>query len=248
MTSSDYKPTDEPTGDEVISGSRSGHFRVAIEIAVAALILVGIYYFFAPEERIELTPPLQNQEIDPTISVQTKKNDEEKANSQRSPSPSHNAEKSTVSSVEHDNKPVLEAETPTAAQSANPLEEDARSLIKKLQNGEKKMSENNILEQAEHYTNSGRLSDAYLLLFYAAREDNGPAAFALASLYDPNHFQPGNELLESPDSYQAHKWYLIAEKSQVKDARKRLEALRSTIEKQALSGDSTAQRLLLNWR
>ncbi|MEJ2427088.1 MAG: deoxyribonuclease, partial [Candidatus Thiodiazotropha sp.] len=74
------------------------------------------------------------------------------------------------------------------------------------------------------------------------------AAFALASLYDPNHFKPGNELLASPDVYQAHKWYLEAEKQQLPEARERLLRLRSNIETQAQSGDSDAQRLLLNWQ
>jgi TPR repeat protein len=86
------------------------------------------------------------------------------------------------------------------------------------------------------------------LLFYAAREGDAEAAFSLAGMHDPNHFTKGNPLLEKPDAYQAHKWYLAAAGKGVSKANERLRRLRQTTEKNAKKGDPAAKRLLLNWQ
>ncbi|MET0027648.1 MAG: hypothetical protein ABW101_08425 [Candidatus Thiodiazotropha sp.] len=232
--------------------------RVAIEIVVAALILLGIYYLFAPSEEIELAPPLQESQIDPIIRAQIEAAGQAPVASTPSATPDNlssttlseqsidpAAERMQVSAAE----PVpaqIPASPPEAGEKSVP--EDARSLVSRLRSGSLTLNSTQIMERAAEYQTSGRPTDAYLLLFYAARNGNGPAAFALASLYDPNHFKPGNELLESADVFQAHKWYLEAEKQQVPGARERLQTLRSSIETQARSGDLSAQRLLLNWQ
>ncbi|MET0088696.1 MAG: hypothetical protein ABW068_01530 [Candidatus Thiodiazotropha sp.] len=231
--------------------------RVAIEIVVAALILLGIYYLFSPSEEIELAPPLQESQIDPIIRAQIEAAGQEPVASTPlattdNPSPTL-SEKSIDPKAE---RVQVTATEPVPAQIPAPasevgeksVAEDARSLVSRLRSGSLTLNNTQIMERAAEYQTSDRQTDAYLLLFYAARNGNGPAAFALASLYDPNHFKPGNELLESPDVFQAHKWYLEAEKQQVPGARERLQILRSSIETQARSGDPSAQRLLLNWQ
>jgi TPR repeat protein len=251
MTSPDSNPTDDLTDDPITPGP-SGLLRVATEISVAALILVGIYYLFAPAKEIELPPPLQESQIDPIIRAQIEAAGQE---SSASTPPAHPlalaplpvkapVAEATVSTHE----PVIPQTDPTNETEDKTEPEDARSLVARLRNGTLTLDGDQIMHQVKEYESLGRQTDAYLLLFYAAREGNGQAAFALASLYDPNHFKPGNELLAAPDAYQAHKWYLEAEKQQLPEARKRLQRLRSNIETQAQSGDSDAQRLLLNWQ
>ena len=124
----------------------------------------------------------------------------------------------------------------------------ARQLISELRNGRKKLGMGEVVRRALSAQEVGRVTDAYLLLFYAARQGDAQAAFALASLYDPNHFSPGIGLLEAPDSLQAYKWYRFAASQQVPNANQRLQALHETIKKQATAGDPMARRLLLNWQ
>ncbi|MGD8913374.1 MAG: hypothetical protein PVJ68_11625, partial [Candidatus Thiodiazotropha sp.] len=61
MTSSDSKPANDDTQD-VETLTRSDRLRVALEIAVAALILAAIYYLFAPEEEVDLPTPLEESQ------------------------------------------------------------------------------------------------------------------------------------------------------------------------------------------
>ncbi|MEJ2461513.1 MAG: hypothetical protein P8098_07785 [Candidatus Thiodiazotropha sp.] len=68
MTASEPNLPDDFSDVEEISRG-SGRLRVTLEITVAILILVGIYYLFAPEEEVEL-PPLPQSEIDPIIRQQ----------------------------------------------------------------------------------------------------------------------------------------------------------------------------------
>jgi hypothetical protein len=250
MTSSDSRPPNEFSEDVEITNT-SGRLRVAIELTVAALILVGIYYLFAPEEQIELQAPIQESQIDPIIRAQIEAAEQEKETEPNSPTQSAKAEVEQLPQVETTSgeKPSNTARIdPVTPQTAIQDGESARELITKLRRGKLKLSAIEMLAKADSYTQQGKLSDAYLLLFYAAREGDGQAAFALASLHDPHHFSEGNTLLEKPDIFQAHKWYREAAKQQVAGAQKRLEALRGEIERQADTGDPSAQRLLLNWR
>ncbi|MCU7932034.1 MAG: hypothetical protein KZQ90_14625 [Candidatus Thiodiazotropha sp. (ex Codakia rugifera)] len=238
MTSSDSKLPDEYPSDAEIPHN-SGRLRVTIEIAVAALILVGIYFMFAPEEQINLEPPLKESQIDPIIRAQI-----DSANQ-----PEHPVSNKVVDPVESEidtspNPTVPDTPTDRVLKEG----EAARTLISRLRSKESTFSSDQIVDQAIAFQQQGHLTDAYLLLFYAAREGDGPAAFALGSMHDPNHFVEGNSLLDNPDAYQAHKWYLVAAEKDITAAQKRLQVLHSTTEEQAKTGDLAAQRLLLNWQ
>jgi TPR repeat protein len=254
MTNSDSKQPEDISGDLEVTNT-SGHLRVAIEITIAALILVGIYYLFEPEESIDLAPPINENEIDPVIrdrieaakAVQTvAENPPEQASTKEASAAAPSDQPLVNETSTQPPAPVVEKVEP-AAKSDQQIS-SARELISKMRRGELVLSATEIIEQSERFNQQGRYTDTYLLLFHAAREGDGQAAFALASLYDPKHFQTGNELLEKPDIFQAHKWYSKAAKQQIPDAQLRLKALRSDIEKQAEAGDPNAQRLLLNWQ
>jgi len=238
MTNSDSKLPSDFSSDTEISDN-SGHLRVTVEIAVAVLILFGIYFLFAEDEQIDLEPPLKESQIDPIIRAQI-----DSAHQTESP-----ASNSAVTPDEPENKG-----TPNSTIQHNPTNrvlsdgEAARTLISRLRSKESILSSDQIVDQAVALQQQGNLTDAYLLLFYAAKEGDGPAAFELASMHDPNHFTRDSSLLDNPDAYQAHKWYTLALKKDVTAAKKRLQVLRRTTEEQAKSGDLAAQRLLLNWQ
>ena len=237
MTASEPRLPDDFSDVEEIPRN-SGRIRVALEIAVALLVLVGIYFLFAPQTEIEL-PPLQPQEIDPIIRAQI--------DAAQQPT----AENPTVS----DTDSPRTSGTPSVEEAATVPDEPAlsdgataRRLIADLRSGKQSLGPAEMVQQADSYQQAGHLTDAYLLLFYAARQGDGEAAFALASLHDPNHFVPGSSLLESPDSLQAYKWYSQAAAQKIPQAQQRLQDLHSTLEKQATAGDPAARRLLLNWQ
>lgn len=242
MTSPDYKLTDDDPRD-VESLTNADRLRVTLEIVIAALILAAIYYLFAPEQEVDLPPPLQESQIDPIIRDQI-----ETAARQRTP----------VQQETGSTKPIASTDTPEVPgkgeRAAEPAETpviegvSARELIKRLRTGELALDSEQILAQATRHQSEGRLTDAYLLLFFAAREGDGAAAFSLASMHDPNHFIEGNPLLEQPDAYQAHKWYTVAADKGMAEATERLRVLRKSTEELAKSGDSAATRLLLNWQ
>ncbi|MEW7984768.1 MAG: hypothetical protein AB2805_18140 [Candidatus Thiodiazotropha sp.] len=242
MTSPDSKLPDEYSQDSKTLTS-SDKLRVALEIAIAALILVAIYYLFAPEEEIDLAPPLEESQIDPIIRAQI-----DSATEQTAPVED---EVDTTEEAEMVDHPSPSENTAIEAESAA-IEfaegGSARALISSLRSGETALNPEQILSQATAFKNEGKLTDAYLLLFYAAREGDAAAAFSLASLHDPNHFNDGNPLLENPDPYQAHKWYSAAAEKGLTKADERLRILRMTTEEQAKKGDLAAKRLLLNWR
>jgi hypothetical protein len=242
MTSSDSQlPDDYDPGVE--KPSNSDRLRVALEIAVAVMILVGIYYLFAPEDEIELAPPLEQSQIDPIIRAQIDSSGDQ-------PSPlEEDAGASEAIPSEDDSAPLDSTTTGNqSAQQADTEGAPARTLISRLRSGEAAFEPQQILEQVDTYQNQGMLTDAYLLLFYAAREGDGKAAFSLASMHDPNHFNEGNPLLDKPDSYQAHKWYSVAANKGISGANERLKSLKMTTETQAKKGNLAAQRLLLNWQ
>jgi hypothetical protein len=94
---------------------------------------------------------------------------------------------------------------------------------------------------------AGRLVDAHLLYFFAAREGSVPAAVALAAMYDPVDFDPAASALDRPDPVQAHKWYQRAADAGDVTAKARLEALRRWVETAAAAGDLEARSLLMGW-
>jgi TPR repeat protein len=222
--------------------TNADRLRVALEIGIAVLILVAIYYLFAPEEEIDLAPPLQESQVDPVI------RDQIESSKQNAPLQQDTGNSEAITSA--DPPPIPEGSAAETESASPPATEgvSAREMIKRLRTGELTFDSKQILEQATRHQNGGRVTDAYLLLFYAAREGDAQAAFSLASMHDPNHFSEGNPLLDKPDVYQAHKWYSAAADKGVTEATKRLNILRQKTEEQAKSGDSAAKRLLLNWQ
>ncbi len=126
--------------------------------------------------------------------------------------------------------------------------EIARALIAALRNGQQQLDADSLLNRALELQQQGRVTDAYLLLFFNARNGHGPSAMLLGELHDPAHFTTGSTPIQEPDPLQAFKWYSLARQSGVEQAEERLAVLRSHIEQAAAEGDGNARRLLLNWR
>ena len=93
----------------------------------------------------------------------------------------------------------------------------------------------------------GKLADAQLLYFFAARGGNADAAFTLASMYDPLHYGEQPTLMSKPDMVQAFQWYTQARSAGIAAAGERLTALRQWTEQAAASGNVAAEQLLLQW-
>jgi TPR repeat protein len=239
MTASEPNLPDDFSDVEEISKG-SARLRIILEITFAILILVGIYYLFAPEEEIDL-PPLQQQEIDPIIRGQI-----EAAQGQQTEAQPPAAASSTETQARPTETTTVTPDETTAQPQVEG--EAARTLIAAQRSGNDSRPLSEINRLAETYQQQGRLTDAYLLWFFAARKGDGEAALALASLHDPNHFEDGNSLLSEADATQAYKWYSTAARQSIPQATERLQALRATLQTQADAGDMTANRLLLNWQ
>ena len=102
-------------------------------------------------------------------------------------------------------------------------------------------------ERAQGFQEVGQLADAQVLFFYAARGGHAGAAFELGTMNDPNYHSPETSLLPEPDAFQAFRWYSAAQDQGVTAAGERLEALREWTEAASATGDSKAERLLLQW-
>lgn len=231
MTASESNLPDDFSDVQEISSS-SGRLRVFLEVTAAILILVGIYYLFAPKEELDL-PPLQQQEIDPIIRTQI--------DAAQSDQPAVTAETAPDESA-----PSTTEAAPTETAVSLTDGDAARKIITSQRSDSRPLSELNRL--ASEYQQQGRVTDAYLLWFYAARQGDGEAAFTLATLHDPNHFKPGSSLLTEADATQAYKWYSAAAHQSIPQAAERLQALHATLKAQAETGDLSARRLLLNWQ
>ena len=105
-----------------------------------------------------------------------------------------------------------------------------------------------LFAQAEIFQAEGKLADAWLLYFKAAKEGSAEAAMALAEQADPAYFKTGASVLSQPDLVQAHKWYKLAERNGSKVAQRRLEALLKRLDKAAAAGDEQAAVLLETWK
>ncbi len=122
----------------------------------------------------------------------------------------------------------------------------ARNIIKALNSG------GNIAQAAYDAAvkqrDAGRLTDAYLLYFFAARNGHAEAALELGSQADPAHFNSETSNLDGPDIVQAYKWYHQAMKAGNGEAESRLARLHDHVILQASRGDAGAERLLLQWK
>ncbi len=70
--------------------------------------------------------------------------------------------------------------------------EIARALIAALRNGQQQLDADSLLNRALELQQQGRVTDAYLLLFFNARNGHGPSAMLLGELHDPAHFTTGS--------------------------------------------------------
>lgn len=144
-------------------------------------------------------------------------------------------------------KPTRPLETVAPAESEEQRGDTAREIIDTLKAAPDTIDYAEGYSRAQEFRAAGRLADAQLLYFFAARGGHAPAAFILATFYDPNHHSQESSLMEEPDPFQAYKWYREAEDAGYEDAAARLAELKAWAEDAAQSGDSAAERLLLQW-
>jgi len=105
-----------------------------------------------------------------------------------------------------------------------------------------------LLAQAQAFQSEGKLGDAWLLYFKAAKDGSADAAMVLAEQADPAYFKAENTVLSRPDVVQAHKWYEQARRNGNEVARQRLQQLLAGLEKAAGAGDEQAAVLLEKWK
>lgn len=141
--------------------------------------------------------------------------------------------------------PTLDRVEP--AETAAERGDSGREIISELSSAEGEVDYAQAHERAEAYRAEGRMADAQLLYFFAARGGNAEAAFDLATFYDPNHHSQTEGLMEEPDPFQSYRWYRAAEEAGHEDASRRLADLRAWAEQAADGGDAEAERLLLQW-
>lgn len=103
------------------------------------------------------------------------------------------------------------------------------------------------LERGQAFEEQGRLADAQLLYFFAARAGHSQAAYELGEMYDPTSFSAETSLMEEPDAFQAYKWYTQAYEGGVEAAEPRLAELREWTERESEAGNIEAEQLLLQW-
>ncbi|HET6566309.1 MAG TPA: hypothetical protein VFG52_12930 [Xanthomonadales bacterium] len=136
-----------------------------------------------------------------------------------------------------------EVAPPTSKQAVPDL---AREVIEEQQQ-EQEPDYAAALEQARKLRAEGKLADAQLLYFFAARGGHTPAAYELAEMYDPLHFDPNESLMEQPDPFQAFKWYEQAQLGGDAQASARLDELHEWAKQAAEEGNLDAEQLLLQW-
>lgn len=156
-------------------------------------------------------------------------------------------------------RPEPEPEPVPAPASTRPLEtvepaespaergDSARDIISALEAAADSVDYAEAYRRAEEFRSEGRMADAQLLYFYAARGGHAPAAFSLATFYDPNHHSPDSSFMDEPDPFQAYKWYSEAAEAGHENAATRLDELRAWAEQAAAAGSADAERLLLQW-
>jgi len=138
-------------------------------------------------------------------------------------------------------------ETVAPAQSEAERGDTAREIIDALKSAPGGPDYAEALARAREFLAEGRRADAQLLYFFAARGGDGPAAYQLATFYDPNHYAEGSGLMDKPDPFQAYKWYREAHDAGQEPAAERLAQLRTWAEAASANGNVDAERLLLQW-
>ena len=124
---------------------------------------------------------------------------------------------------------------------------EARRIISQIRSGAREADMRQVFAEANGFQENGKGTDAHLLYFDAAQNGHPGAMFALATAYDPQHFQPGNSAMDDPTPDQAHKWYRQAAGAGNPEAVRRLEDLKRWVTASAEKGDRDAQQLLERW-
>lgn len=138
-------------------------------------------------------------------------------------------------------------ETIQPAKTGQERGDNAREVIALLKASPNSVDYAEAYKRARDYQAKGRSADALLLYFFSARAGYGPAAFDLATSYDPNQFSDETRLMEKPDLFQAFKWYSKALGAGNDVARERLIKLRAWAEDAVTTGNLEAEQLLLQW-
>jgi TPR repeat protein len=102
-------------------------------------------------------------------------------------------------------------------------------------------------EQALALQADGKLDDAQMLYFFAARQGHAQSAYRYAEMNDPLHHSAGGSLLPEPDPNAAFRYYQIALQGGSEDAAERLEALHQWTIDAAAAGNIDAEMLLVQW-
>lgn len=138
-------------------------------------------------------------------------------------------------------------ETVAPAESGEERGDTAREIIARLKADENGPDYAEAHARAQDFQADGRLADAQLQYFFAARGGYAPAAFDLGTFNDPNHFTAATSLMAEPDPFQAYRWYTAARDAGHDGASARLDELHAWAESASQSGDAVAERLLLQW-
>jgi TPR repeat protein len=146
------------------------------------------------------------------------------------------------------NPPVAAVAVAPAGVDTDRPGEEARALIATMRASGVEEDLDTVFRKAGESLKRGRIADAHLLYFFAARRGHAPAAFVLGGLYDPVRFDKDRSLLGRPDPLQALKWYRVAAEQGDGEAQARLKSLESWVDARARAGDAEAERLRLSWR
>lgn len=138
-------------------------------------------------------------------------------------------------------------ETVEPARSADERGDTAREIIERLEADPDGPDYAEAHARAQEFRADGQLADAQLLYFFAARGGYAPAAFDLATFNDPSRETASSGLVTKADPFQAYRWYTAARDAGHENASERLEALHAWAESASQSGDTDAERLLLQW-
>ncbi len=123
--------------------------------------------------------------------------------------------------------------------------DSAREVIAELKQEKTPKDFATAYKQAKEHRAAGRLADAQLLYFFAAKGGNPPAAFDMATMYDPAYFNSDTSVMNKPDPFQAYKWYTQAGEGGHEQAEARIDTLKNWATNAARDGDADADRLMM---
>ncbi len=124
----------------------------------------------------------------------------------------------------------------------------AREMIAEMRESGVEPDLDRVFTEALAMRAAGAGADAFLLLFFAARQGLPEAARELGRIYDPEHYAYAEGVVDGPSLEQAYKWYRLAADGGDGEALTALGPLRARVEQAAATGDEDATLLLSRWR